>query len=391
MKMIVRVLVVTQLLAPTFAHAFGSHAPHPCPSATPSATPTPTPTYTPSPVPSPSPTPLTQAQLDANLMASISDNDEAGVQTWLAQGANANDIPAGYSAAPITYAAQNDNIAIMTDLVKTGANVNELTNGAGYALTAANQYPDAISFLLSQGADPNLASIYFNDSNVMPPVNVFAANDSCDVNSNQTTDLTQDLTLLLAKNPNMAAVDSLGRNSLFSIKCGNASTSVATYENVATQLLKAGAQLSLRDNDGNTPFTALYDLESTHDDAFFAKAKFLVAQGADPSSVTNHGSTLLMKAAAASDEDSVVFYLSLQKIDVNAKNDEGKTALIYAAINGDSASATALLDAGACQNIIDTDGKTALGEAIDNSRTDLATLLKTYAARPQSQDCAVTR
>jgi ankyrin repeat protein len=389
MKMIVRVLVIAQLLVPTFAHAFGSHAPQPCPSATP--TPTETPSPTPTPVPSPTPTPLTQAQLDANLMASITNSDEAGVQSWLAQGANANDIVDGYSAAPISYAAQSDNIAIMTDLLKAGANINELYNGSGLALADANSYPDAVSFLLSQGADPNLATTYFNDNNVMPVVNVFAANDSCDVTSSQPTDLTQDLTLLLAKNPNMAATDSSSRNALFSIKCGNQSTSVATYEKVAAQLLKAGAQLGLRDNDGNTAFTALYDLETTHDENFFAKAKFLLNQGADPTSATNHGSTVLMKAAANSDENSVVFYLSLQKIDINAKNDEGKTALIYAAINGDSATATALLDAGACLNIVDTQGKTALGEAIDNSRSDLATLLQTYAARPQSQDCALAR
>jgi ankyrin repeat protein len=67
-------------------------------------------------------------------------------------------------------------------------------------------------------------------------------------------------------------------------------------------------------------------------------------------------------------------------IDVNIKNNKGKTALMYAAENEDNegriVSVTMLLEAGADVNIEDDDGMSALDYAIENNNLELIKILR---------------
>ncbi len=61
--------------------------------------------------------------------------------------------------------------------------------------------------------------------------------------------------------------------------------------------------------------------------------------------------------------------------DVNAKDKDGRTALIWATFYGRTEIVTALIEKGADVNAKDKDGRTALMSAADNGRTEIATAL----------------
>jgi serine/threonine-protein phosphatase 6 regulatory ankyrin repeat subunit B len=369
MKPIFFAWVVSGFAISSGAFAMAPHAPQPAPA----------PTATPSPIP------LTQNQLDQNLLSAIIIGDEAGVRSWLAQGANPNDVVSiSYGdSTPFAHAAHHGNIAILADLLQAGANINQTTGNGHLPLDEAEFHPDAVAFLLSKGADPNISALFYKAmGDSMPPLVGFAVNDSCDP-ATTPVDLTQNIDALLAKNADPNGKDSLGQSALFAIECRGRSTTVATFESVATKLLKAGADINARDLYGKTPLISLYENAENHGPDFIAESNFLIQQGADPTVAENDGTTLLMRAAELSDDDGLAYYLGLHKIDLNATDKRGQTALIRAAIAGDQAAAIALINAGACLDMIDNDGKTALGEAIDSNQTDIANLLRTYTAQPQ--------
>lgn len=72
----------------------------------------------------------------------------------------------------------------------------------------------------------------------------------------------------------------------------------------------------------------------------------------------------------------IIASLSKAGADVNAKNDDGNTPLIYAACWGHVRQISALIKAGADVNIKDRNGKTALEIAQENNKTDAVALLK---------------
>ena len=65
---------------------------------------------------------------------------------------------------------------------------------------------------------------------------------------------------------------------------------------------------------------------------------------------------------------------------VNAKDENGVTALMWAAGNGKTEMTKLLLDKGANINAKDKDGHTALDRAMANGRTEAATLLRKAAS-----------
>ena len=75
--------------------------------------------------------------------------------------------------------------------------------------------------------------------------------------------------------------------------------------------------------------------------------KLLLDHGADPEAVTVSGTTPLMAAAREGREDVAQFLLSLPNINLEARDEDGWTALLAASINGHLNIVKLLLDRGA--------------------------------------------
>jgi ankyrin repeat protein len=123
-------------------------------------------------------------------------------------------------------------------------------------------------------------------------------------------------------------------------------------------LLARGAAVNLADKDGNTALMIAADQYEP------ARVKALLDAGADPNAVDKDGNTVLMRAASAKhsfDEDrKPLIHLLLEKnVDVNRKNSHGVTALMMMAWEG-SPAVPPMLEHGAAVDARDEEGNTAL-------------------------------
>ena len=95
-------------------------------------------------------------------------------------------------------------------------------------------------------------------------------------------------------------------------------------------------------------------------DGNFEKVKLLIEKGADIDAKDNDGVTALMYVSRAGDLE-IAKYLVENGTDINAKDsDWGYTALIYAAEHGNLEIVKYLVEKGANVNIKDNHGRTAL-------------------------------
>ncbi len=131
----------------------------------------------------------------------------------------------------------------------------------------------------------------------------------------------------------------------------------------------------------------LADADSFHDAVISGDVetvRALLDAGADVEARTEDGHTALMLAAAGSHEGIVRMLLDAGA-DVNARDEKGWTALMWPAFLGHEGIVRALLDAGADVNARDNEGYTPLQMAtvrISKSHTtEIAALLRAAGAR----------
>lgn len=135
-------------------------------------------------------------------------------------------------------------------------------------------------------------------------------------------------------------------------------------DKLMTFLNKPG-QPTLNARDGASGDAALHILVRRHDTAWLG---FLLARGAQVDIRDKNGNTPLMLAAQTSDPDSMRLLL-LARAGVNATNSSGETPLIAAVQRRDLVSIRQLLAAGADPKIADTiAGKSARDYAAEDNR-----------------------
>ncbi len=119
-------------------------------------------------------------------------------------------------------------------------------------------------------------------------------------------------------------------------------------------LLDSGASVNSRSpGEGWTPLVNAVSSGS------FENAKLLLSKGADANARDNNGRAALWYAAIL-ENTGLIALLSEQGADVNARDNEGRTALMHAADFCVTWDIRALLDAGADPTVQDKRGKTAL-------------------------------
>ena len=218
-------------------------------------------------------------------------------------------------------------------------------------LAASQENTAAVARLLKRGANPNAVGV------------VPAPDCDCD------TDPLHALSLAVT-NPPASCWEQMGPVVVPYKEAG-----VGT----AALLLRAGADVNARDQDGSTALM----LARTP-----PMVKFLLAHGAEVDLRNKNGDTALLRDAGS--DRGIVNALIAGGADVNAKDKRGRTALIIAvSYSSDDAAdrkstadlAKALTTAGAAVNARDDQGKTALWYALDNKQTDSIKYLKKIGAQ----------
>lgn len=137
------------------------------------------------------------------------------------------------------------------------------------------------------------------------------------------------------------------------------------YTNVASALIRLGAETSITERGTAAPIHYVRDL---------CMLEILLEGGADIEAQDEEGRTALIRASACGYEDVVQRMISVgAKID--AKDNYGTTALIHASINGQTATVSSLLKHGAHVDVNNNDGLTALIAAAAGGHTEIVNQL----------------
>ena len=247
----------------------------------------------------------------------------------------------GGGLTSLVFAARQDCLDCVKALLEAGANVNQGTHYGWTALLTAvqNRHYQLSTYLLEHGANPNIPNI----GGWTP---LYLATDNRNIEGGDypvrkpDMDHLEIIKLLLDKGANVNA-RICGTQST-SDKCVGDSTETRT--NFTMQWLY---------EDGATPFLRAAQSGDV------TLMKLLLARGADPKIKTSYNVTALSVASGIGWVEGVTFEWSPEQnleairmcldlgIDVNAADDEGRTALHGAAHKGRNAAVQLLVDHGA--------------------------------------------
>ena len=308
---------------------------------------------------------------DTSLIRAIKMNDEDRVRTLIYANVDVNER--NYAGiTPLTLAAEKGNMTIVKYLLDAHANINESSPYGVTPLIAASAAGNAevVEYLLSKGANssikdetgktPVLYAAHYNNEKTLATlakrfpqaVNIPDAAGNTPLIYSAQRGYDKNVKVLLA---NGADVNYRNPNTGVGAV---ATASAEGHANVIRTLAQAKANVNAPDNSARTPLA--YAAENGQSEAVRA----LLSAGANPNTADANGVTPLMRAAAKGHEACVNTLLRSTDINLEQKDAQGKTALIYSAYAINPQIAASLLHGGANINAADNNGNTALITAL---------------------------
>lgn len=277
--------------------------------------------------------------------AALAQNDSKVFEALLAHGAEVNAPLKDNSTVLMMAAGVQKDPKIIELLIEHGADVNAVNNSGQTALMFAaemNPNPDIIKTLALAGASTNftnpvqgsilqhallqnnpliLQALLNHGAQVQPHDLMIAINEG---------DALQLLAMMLEQIGDPNFTDSYG-NTPLTLAAGNPKSSPEVIE----LLIKAGADVNKSDRKGTTP---LMKAAARPDE--ISLLRLIAAAGSQPdveNAPEELKNTLAAEKAKTAEENAAVLSLLIEAgADVNRQDDDGMTALMYAAATGKS-------------------------------------------------------
>jgi ankyrin repeat protein len=279
----------------------------------------------------------------------------------LFSGQQAN-VSGGLDAQLVAAAGKGDTATVQS-LLQQGANIEARDNYGETALmeAAGRGHTDTAILLLDKGANIEAKDNY------SATALVHAAESGH----------TDTVILLLDKGANIEAADKDGYTALMRA-AGDG------YADMAKVLLERGAKVVVaqQSNSPGTPDAELLEAAGKGDTA---TVQSLLQQGTSIEAKDKNGRTALMWAAEMDEGDTAGLLLG-KGANIEAKDNSGDTALIEAATSGQTDTVKLLLEKGANIEAKDNGGDTALIEAATRGQTDTVKLLLDKGANIEAKD-----
>ncbi|MBW1655553.1 ankyrin repeat domain-containing protein [Flavobacterium quisquiliarum] len=320
------------------------------------------------------------------LLAIASDKDLKAAEYFATKGMSLKDVDSEGNTA-FTYAARSGNIPLLKKLLEKGIKPTDtalliaaqgsrretnpietykyLVEEVKIKPTAQNKTGQNVLHILA--GKPNQTEIikYFLDKGV--DVNKADKEGNTPIMAAASARETAVLELFLSKAKNINVQNLKGESALtYAVRNGS--------PEAVSLLLAKGADVNVKDKDGNNLGVYLVqsyrpagrERETPKEDPFDAKAKLLQAKGLNLATAQKDGNTLYHLAITKNDV-SLLKKITDLKVDVNAKNKEGLTALHRAAMTSkDDAILKYLVEAGAKKDISTEFDETAYALAKEN-------------------------
>lgn len=320
------------------------------------------------------------------LLAIASDKDLKAAEYFATKGMSLKDVDSEGNTA-FTYAARSGNIPLLKKLLEKGIKPTDtalliaaqgsrretnpietykyLVEEVKIKPTAQNKTGQNVLHILA--GKPNQTEIikYFLDKGV--DVNKADKEGNTPIMAAASARETAVLELFLSKAKNINVQNLKGESALtYAVRNGS--------PEAVSLLLAKGADVNVKDKDGNNLGVYLVqsyrpagrERETPKEDPFDAKAKLLQAKGLNLATAQKDGNTLYHLAITKNDV-SLLKKITDLKVDVNAKNKDGLTALHRAAMTSkDDAILKYLVEAGAKKDISTEFDETAYALAKEN-------------------------
>ncbi|MFD2941779.1 ankyrin repeat domain-containing protein [Flavobacterium notoginsengisoli] len=320
------------------------------------------------------------------LLAIASDKDLKAAEYFATKGMSLKDVDSDGNTA-FTYAARSGNIPLLKKLLEKGIKPTDtaLLNAAQGSRRESNTL-ETYKYLVEEvkikataqnkagqnvlhylAGKPNQTEIikYFLDKGV--DVNKADKEGNTPLMAAASARETAALELFLPKAKNINAQNLKGESALtYAVRNGS--------PEAVSLLLAKGADVNVKDKDGNNLGVYLVqsyrpagrERETPKEDPFDAKAKLLQDKGLNLATAQKDGNTLYHLAITKNDA-ALLKKITDLKVDINAKNKDGLTALHRAAMTSkDDAILKYLISAGAKKDISTEFDETAYALAKEN-------------------------
>ena len=303
---------------------------------------------------------------------------------------NAQDNEGHTALMRAAFHLEQHEVELVKLLIKAGADVNIKDNEGKTALMYVSTL-ETVKALIKAGADVNAkdndgktALIHFATWNEVVKILIKAGADVNAKDNDGKTALMYVSTLesvkaLIKAGADVNAKDNNGQTALHEIiqHTGVINYNERTGAEIVKALVKAGANVNLQNNYGATPlmyaakyYEYYYEGKYFHHEANSEVINVLINAGAKINLKDNFGDTALMYVANSELENPEVLKTIKNllragaKSSINAKeNEDGKTALMYAASQGNIEIVKLLINAGANINVKDNYGNTVFDYA----------------------------